>query len=108
MTMTKKVEWYKIKNGNSTIIKEPSFLEREELLDKGYVVSCVTTNDNKTHITTYSPKTKEEAMKEEQKAVLEAAKRVSDKLNQIHYGEEYDAEKDKWKRKANHKEKVLI
>lgn len=52
---------------------------------------------------------KDELERAKQEA-LEAANRVSKALKDMHYGEEYDAEKERWKKphKKSHKHEVKV
>ena len=62
--MSKKAGCYKVKDGKSTKIKKCDMKTIDQLLDKGYSVSKVIEEGNKTKIVTYSPKTKSQAWTE--------------------------------------------
>jgi len=65
--MSKKVACYKVKNKKTTKIRKCDQKSINLLLDKGYSVSKVTEQGNKTKIVTFSPKTREEAWREHKK-----------------------------------------
>ena len=56
------IKWTKVKNGKLTRIKEPKSVNK--LLDEGFTISKITEIGNKTTIETFSPKTREEAIRE--------------------------------------------
>jgi len=56
-----KAVFYKIKNGKQQKIKKPKSIDN--YLDRGYTISKVTEEGNKTKITTYSPRTRYEYFK---------------------------------------------
>ena len=58
----KKITYYKIKFGVEKKITKPKSMN--SLLDKGFTVSKVTEIGNKTTIEIFSPKTREEAIRE--------------------------------------------
>jgi hypothetical protein len=57
----KRVSWCKVKNGKRTRIAAPKSIEK--LLDQGFVVSKTTEEGGKMKIETFSPRTREEALK---------------------------------------------
>jgi len=65
--MSKKVGCYKVKNGKQTKIPKDKCNIKyiDKLLDKGYVVSKVVEEGNKTKIITYSPLTRDQFRKKQ-------------------------------------------
>lgn len=57
-------EWWKVKAGEKTKINKPTDEQREALLDAGFTVTRVITEGSKTKITTYSPLTYAESVKQ--------------------------------------------